>query len=302
MIELNFRRAELEDKEIISGYLTKYPSRSCERTFVNVYLWSRKYPVTWAIVEQTLVFKSEDSEHLAFTFPAGEDEDVKKTLKILKDYSEECGKPFILYGVVPEFFEKLEAWYPGRFDVTYDRDLADYVYEAEKLATLSGKKLHAKRNHINKFKSMYEGCWSYEIMGQENLEDCFQMALRWRTENDCENNCEKRAEMCVTMNALRLFQELELVGGVLRLDGEVIAFTIGEPVSEDTFVVHIEKAFAEIQGAYPMINQQFVEHECMKYKYVNREEDTGAEGLRKAKLSYRPVFLVEKGTVTEKER
>lgn len=302
MIEWNFKRAELEDKEIISDYLTRYPSRSCERTFVNVYLWSRKYPVTWAIVEQTLVFKSEDQEHLAFAFPAGEDEDIKRTLEILKQYSEERGKPFVMYGVTPEFYEKLEAWYPGRFDVTYDRDGADYVYEAEKLATLSGKKLHAKRNHINKFKSMYEGRWSYETMGEENLEDCFQMALRWRTENDCENNCEKRAEMCVTMNSLRLFRELDLVGGVLRLDGEVIAFTIGEPVSEDTFVVHIEKAFAEIQGAYPMINQQFVEHECMKYKYVNREEDTGAEGLRKAKLSYRPVFLVEKGTVTEKER
>lgn len=302
MIEWNFKRAELEDKEIISDYLTRYPSRSCERTFVNVYLWSRKYPVTWTIVEQTLVFKSEDQEHLAFAFPAGEDEDIKRTLEILKQYSEERGKPFVMYGVTPEFYEKLEAWYPGRFDVTYDRDGADYVYEAEKLATLSGKKLHAKRNHINKFKSMYEGRWSYETMGEENLEDCFQMALRWRTENDCENNCEKRAEMCVTMNSLRLFRELDLVGGVLRLDGEVIAFTIGEPVSEDTFVVHIEKAFAEIQGAYPMINQQFVEHECMKYKYVNREEDTGAEGLRKAKLSYRPAFLVEKGTVTEKER
>ena len=82
---------------------------------------------------------------------------------------------------------------------------------------------------------------------------------------------------------------------------KVVAFTLGEEVSDDTFVVHIEKAFAEIQGAYPMINQQFVEHECMKYKYINREEDTGAEGLRKAKLSYRPVFLVEKGTVTKRE-
>ena len=92
---------------------------------------------------------------------------------------------------------------------------------------------------------------------------------------------------------------MELVGGILKVDGEIIAFTLGEPVCSDTFVVHIEKAFAEIQGAYPMINQQFVEHECQEYTYVNREEDTGAEGLRKAKLSYRPVFMVEKGRVTE---
>ena len=128
------------------------------------------------------------------------------------------------------------------------------------------------------------------------------MALKWRNENGCEDDPEKNAEMCVTLNALRLFEELELTGGILRIDGEIVAFTIGEALSTDTFVVHIEKAFADIQGAYPMINQQFVEHECMNYQYINREEDTGAEGLRKAKLSYRPAFLQEKGIVKEKEQ
>ena len=128
------------------------------------------------------------------------------------------------------------------------------------------------------------------------------MALRWRNDNGCNDDLEKNAEMCVTLNALRLFEELGLTGGVLRVDGEIVAFTIGEPVCSDTFVVHIEKAYAEIPGAYNMINQQFVEHECMDYTYVNREEDTGAEGLRRAKLSYRPVFLVEKGTVTEQRK
>ena len=127
------------------------------------------------------------------------------------------------------------------------------------------------------------------------------MALKWCNENGCEEDEEKNAEMCVTLNALRLFKELELVGGILKIDGEVAAFTLGEPVCSDTFVVHIEKAYAEVQGAYPMINQQFVEHECMDYQYVNREEDTGAEGLRKAKLSYRPAFMVEKGNVKEKQ-
>lgn len=148
---------------------------------------------------------------------------------------------------------------------------------------------------------MYDGRWSYESMTGENLEDCFQMALKWRKENECEDDDEKRGEMCVALNSLRLFKELHLTGGVLRIDGEVVAFTIGEPICEDTYVVHIEKAYADVQGAYTMINQQFVEHECMNYKYVNREDDTGAEGLRKAKLSYRPAFMVEKGDVTEKD-
>ena len=181
----------------------------------------------------------------------------------------------------------------------YDRDQADYVYESEKLATLAGKKLHGKRNHINKFQKLYPN-WSYEPLNDENMEECFQMALKWRNQNGCEEDPGKNAEMCVALNALRLYKELDQRGGVLRVDGQVVAFTIGEELCEDTFVVHIEKAFADIDGAYPMINQQFVQHECTGYQYVNREDDAGSEGLRKAKLSYRPAFLVEKGILTRK--
>ena len=299
MKEIEFKRPELEDKEIISSYFRKYPSRSCERTFVNVYLWSRHYKVKYAIIENALVFRSEDEGEFAFAYPAGAADDVKRAIEFLMEYCEEKGQKFSMYNVTPEFFAQFDAWYPGQYEIAYSRDDADYIYESEKLATLSGKKLHAKRNHINKFKAEHDN-WAYEPITDENLEECFQMALKWRNENGCEDNPEKNAEMCVTLNSLRLYKELELTGGLLRLDGEVVAFTIGEAICEDTFVVHIEKAYAEVQGAYPMINQQFVEHTCMNYKYVNREEDTGAEGLRKAKLSYRPAFLEEKGFVTKK--
>ena len=299
MDEIQFKRAELEDKEIISRYFTLYTSRSCERTFANVYLWSRQYPVKWAVVENTLVFKSEDEEHLAFAYPVGDPGDVRRAIEWLTEYFKDRGMPFRMYNLTPDNFAQLEEWYPGRFQIEYDRDSADYVYESEKLATLSGKKLHSKRKHINKFKALYGGRWSYEAITAGNVEECFQMALKWRDQNGCEDDPDKRGEICVTMNALRLFEELELTGGILKIDGEVVAFTIGEPICPDTFVVHIEKAFADVEGAYPMINQQFVEHECKDYLYVNREEDTGAEGLRKAKLSYRPVFMVEKGGVTE---
>ena len=131
------------------------------------------------------------------------------------------------------------------------------------------------------------------------MEECFQMALEWRNLNEVDEDEEKNAEMSVTLNSLRLFRELQLTGGILRVDGKIVAFTLGEPLNEDTFVVHIEKALADVEGAYTVINQQFVEHEILgKYKYVNREDDVGQEGLRKAKLSYKPAFLVEKGTVT----
>lgn len=302
MEEVQFKRAELEDRDMISHYFYHHASRSCERTFVNVFLWSRQYPVKWAIIEGALVFKSEDDSHVSYAFPAGDEESVKKALAQMKAYSEKKGYPFSLYNVTPTDYEKLEQWYSGRFQIEYDRDEADYIYESEKLATLSGKKLHGKKNHVNKFKSVYEGRWSYEPMKKENLEECFQMALKWRNQNGCNEDEKKNAEMCVCLNALRLFEELELKGGILRVDGEIVAFTMGEPISPDTFVVHIEKAYADVPGAYNMINQQFVEHECMDYMYINREDDAGSEGLRKAKLSYRPVFLVEKGYVTEKER
>ena len=110
MEEFNFKRAELEDKEIISDYFRRYPSRSCERTFVNVFLWSRKYPVKWAVIDRTLVFKSEDEEHLSFAFPTGEEEDIKKVLPVLKAYCEERGYPFTMYNVTPE---NMKNWKNG---------------------------------------------------------------------------------------------------------------------------------------------------------------------------------------------
>lgn len=295
MEEVSFKRPELTDRALIQSYFEKAPSRSCERTFVNVYLWSRHYKVTFAVIEDALVFKNGETEP-AFSYPAGEEQNVKRAIEFLMEYTKERDLPFKLYNVTEKNFEQLNSWYPDKFDIEYVRDIADYVYETEKLATLAGKKLHGKRNHINKFIKTNPD-WSYEPLSDENMEECFQMALKWRTQNGCEDDVEKNAEMCVALNALRLYKELEQVGGVLRVAGEVVAFTIGEPLCKDTFVVHIEKAFAEVDGAYPMINQQFVQHECTDFLYVNREDDAGSEGLRKAKLSYRPAFMEEKGIV-----
>lgn len=302
-MEISFKKIGLEDREQIDQYLKKKTYRSCELVFPNIYLWSRKYPTDFAVVEDALVFRGySDEGEPSITFPAGELEQAHKAMDAMVEWFRAQGKELRMHLVQEQEFALLKEWYPGRFQIAYNRDAADYVYETEKLTTLAGKKLHGKRNHINKFKEGNPD-WVYEPIGEANVEECFQMALKWREETGCEEDEEKRAEICVTLNALRLFRELNLKGGLLRTapGGEVIAFTIGEPLNADTFVVHIEKAFAEIQGAYPMINQQFVTHEAQDFQYVNREEDTGAEGLRKAKLSYHPAFLVEKGVVTYSE-
>lgn len=298
MRDWQFRSPQLEDRELIDGYFKKYPSRNCDRTFANVYLWARHYNVKFALIDETLVF-FDNSEGYGFAYPLGEPEHVKDVIKELEAYSKEHGKEFLLYGIDANMFAQIESWYPGEYEIEYDRDMADYVYESEKLCTLAGKKLHGKRNHINKFKLTYPD-WSYEPITDENREECFQMALRWRTANGCNEDAGKNAEMCVTLNALRLQKELELQGGILRCNGDIVAFTLGEAINDDTFVVHIEKAYADVPGAYTMINQQFVEHVGIRYPYINREDDSGQEGLRKAKLSYKPAFLVEKGVVRRK--
>lgn len=299
-MEINFKRPELEDKQIVDSYLSLQKNTICELTFANTYLWSRHYAVTYAIVEDMLVYRSLDEEIPSFVHPVGKKENVKATIDVLMEYCKENNHPFRMHHVTESQFEQLEELYPGRFEIEYSRDNADYVYETEKLINLSGKKYHGKRNHINRFKANNE-VWNFEFITDENVEDCFQMAMEWRKQNVCDDDEGKTAELCVTLNALRLMKELDLQGGLIRLNDKVIAFTVGEPLSDDTFVIHIEKAFADIQGAYPIINQQFLEHGAMNYKYVNREEDMGEEGLRKAKLSYRPVFLAEKGRVREKQ-
>lgn len=297
-MELAFKKIGLEDKEIFRPYLKAQDSRSSEMTFGNLYLWSRQYPIGYALIEDMLVLKSLVRE--SFVFPVGKG-NLRKVVDILTEYEQERGNRLSFYNVPEERFVQLNELYPGRFTIEYIRDYADYVYDTEKLANLSGKKYHGKKNHINRFKKTYPD-WSYEPIYAGNLEDCFQLGLIWRRENGCEEDEEKNAEMCVALNSLRLFEELELTGGVLRAEGQVVAFTIGEPINEDTFVVHIEKARADVHGAYTMINQQFVSRELAgRYRYVNREDDVGMEGLRKAKLSYHPEFLVEKGYVTERK-
>lgn len=294
-MEIRFKHPKLEDRDLINSYLRYSNKRSCEMTFASLYLWSGHYNTGFAVVEDMLVL-GKTSGAAAFSMPAGP-ADTKKTLDTLMAYCEEKGMPFRLYDVTKEDFARLEEFYPGMLEITYDRDYADYVYEAEKLRTLSGKKYHGKKNHINKFKALYPD-WSYEPITKENAAECAGLAHVWGEQKGYGDDGEMQAELCVALNFLRLFEELEMRGGILRVNGKIAAFTIGEPAANpDTLLVHVEKALADVQGAYAMISQQFAEHEGADFTYLNREEDVGNEGLRQSKMSYRPAFLIEKGIV-----
>lgn len=299
-MSIAFKPLTLEDKPVLDSYYAKVSYRNCDYSFANTFLWNNLYPVRWGVTDGMLV-QLYAVEKPTFFFPVG-DGDLKAALEAMMAYSEEQGFPFRM-SLSREMEAQLERVMPGVFAIEYERDFADYVYRSEDLITLKGKKYHGKRNHINSFKEQYD--WSYEPITDDNTMDCIRMLARWCKENDCTIDDEAGEEACVVRKALMYRTELGLVGGLIRLhgepeDGEVVAFTLGEPVCADTFVVHFEKAFSHVNGAYPIINQQFIEHVASGYAYINREEDVGVEGLRRAKLSYKPVFLVEKGVATVK--
>ncbi|MCI6811255.1 MAG: phosphatidylglycerol lysyltransferase domain-containing protein [Lachnospiraceae bacterium] len=303
-MDLAWKTIGMEDKPILEKYYAYEQSKCCEFSFCNNYLWAPFYEMRYAIIEDMLVFLAQGRQP-SVGVPLAKDEaserNLGKVVSILEEYFVSVQAPFQMHLVTEEKFAQLEAQFPGKYVIEYNRDQADYIYEVERMISLSGKKLHGKRNHINKFKENNPN-WRYEPLSQENVSACVKMAEEWREKNLCDEKGEKHTEFCVTLRALDEYEQLGLKGGVLRIEDRVVAFTLGEELNRETFVVHIEKAMADIQGAYPMINQQFLVHEASQYKYVNREEDMGEEGLRKAKLSYYPVFLQEKGVVRKNEQ
>lgn len=291
-MELLWKDITFEDKQVFEQFYKYKTSRGCELSFSNNYLWVSHYGTKWSIVEDCLVFYNPHRDSVSLPIGAN----PYKALEALLQYYEEQNKPFMMHLVTKEQFDALEQQYPGRFTIEYVRDVADYIYEADSLGNLAGKKLHAKRNHINRFVENHPE-WVYEKITDENIEECLEMAQKWREINKCDEDKEKSAEICVTLRALKERDKIGLTGGAIRTKDGIVAFSLGAPLTEDTFVVHIEKAFGEIQGAYPIINREFVLHAAKGYRYINREEDMGEEGLRKAKMSYNPAILLEKGNV-----
>lgn len=288
---IDFYSLSFNDREWITHRLLEDDRQACEYSFANNYLWRDIYGVKMAKEQGCLIFQFEDRKEHCYTIPIGAG-NRKGALDALIAMEREKGRGLVLGTLMQSDLDWLEQNYPGQYKVETNRDDYDYVYTTEKLSTLSGRKLHGKRNHIARFKDGNN--WLYRDMMPEDAGECLRFLDLWK-EAESENwNDEMENELHINRRALRHLADLVLDGGVLYKGGRLVAFCIGEPLNSNTYVVHIEKALASVQGAYPMINQQFVLHHCQDYEYVNREEDTGDEGLRKAKLSYQPALLVEK--------
>ena len=301
---IDFHPPRLEEKPWVDELLRRADYRGCDYNFTNLFVWSRAYHQEIARVADFLVTHVCGRMGCSFMFPAGGG-DLASVIRKLEEEAAGRGEPLRLVCLTPRQMAELEEFFPGQFTFTADRDGYDYLYEIDRLADLGGKRLHAKRNHINRFMENNPS-WTYEEITPETLPACLEMDKEWYRRSMVREGLAEERDLGDEGRALRLamehYHELGLEGGLIRVYGEVVAFTMGDMLCADTFDVHFEKAYGELQGAYAMINREFARQVRARHpeiKYLNREDDMGVEGLRKAKGSYYPDLMVEKYFATK---
>lgn len=296
-----FRKIKLEDKEWINQCLRISDFRGGEYSFANNVAWQRLNDTVICHYKNFYISCSYDDGQPYVTFPTGvkiDDSGKKEYIELfadLKKYFSEQNKKLIVSSVNEENLEWIKEYYGTNVEISYDRDSSDYIYNSADLSELKGKKYHGKRNHIKRF---MDNEWSFEKIDSANINECFEFATQLYNQNESSNDYSSIVEQYAINTFLMNMDYFGLVGVVLKSEDKIVGFTIGEQLNSDTFIVHIEKALSDVQGAYPMICNQFVKNFAKDLKYVNREEDLGIEGLRKSKLSYKPVFLLDKYVVT----
>lgn len=289
-----FKEITLQDKEVFSSYIFPGNRRNCDLAFSNLYCWSFLFNTRFTIYNGFLVFKFWIASKPIYMLPIGVGDWEDVLCRLAADAHSE-NKHFRMAGVCLDVKEKLEVDMPGRFSFASDRNYADYLYLREDLAGLRGKRFQPKRNHINKFEKEYPS-FVYTPLTCDNFQDCLDLEGEWQKINSIHRNEVANNECRSIRYALENFVALGLTGGAIYVNNKIVAFTYGSPINKDTFNVHVEKADIRINGIYSAINYEFAKRIPERYYYVNREEDLGIEGLRKAKLSYHPVVVLEKFT------
>ena len=298
MVFILFQPVELKDKALIDSYFQASRYESSSFTFTNFYMWRKPYHIEWTEVADCLCVKAahHHQPYMLAPFPkAGKTIDAALTAMIQYFAAEE--QPFFLKGVTLAEKALLEAARPGEFVFTPDRDNFDYVYLAEDLKWLKGRKYGSKKNHLNYFKRTYSQ-YRYLPLTADLMAQCRETALEWYDLRGLDEATEIDLEKYAVLDLLDHFDELKLSAGVILIDGRMEAFSIGEPLNVDTAVIHVEKGNPNLRGVYQAINQEFCRDFWADMKYINREEDMGMEGLRQAKESYHPVQMIEKYDVT----
>lgn len=291
---ITFKEIELEDKALFDRYFSARHYQNSEFTFTNLFIWRGPYHFQYAIIQDHLCIMGKYRNLYPFLFsPLSLGQSAyDKVLPVLADLLQEQGFPLVLKSVTEDRKNEMEEALPGKLIFREDRNNHDYVYLASELIELQGKKFRQKRNHMNKFLKSYE--YQYEELNDGNIAECLETELMWASRRDGDKSIleEKRA----VFEALTHYRTLKAAGGVLRINGSVQAFTLGELLNPDMAVIHIEKANTDYDGSFTAINQLFAGRAWSQVTYINREEDMGIPGLRKAKESYNPTKMVKKFT------
>lgn len=292
---LDFRPLTLADKSWMSPILAESGYMGSEAAFGTLYIWQEAYEKKIAR-QDDMLFGCFGKNACTYFFPYAKD--IRRALAALLEDCEAANKRFRMWGVTEEQAKLMEAAFPDTFHFRFLRANADYLYHAEDLIALAGRRYHRKRNHLTRFKRMYE--FTYEDITPANIADCEKIEREWLlgTDNPTLGGLEK--ENFALKRSLDSFSALGFKGALIRIGDKPVAFTLGEEINPRVFVVHFEKALDGYEGLYAAINQMFAERQLYSYEYVNREEDMGIEGLRKAKLSYYPAQILEKAVVTLK--
>ncbi|MBQ9083752.1 MAG: DUF2156 domain-containing protein [Clostridia bacterium] len=280
-----FHKPQLEDRAWAQPLLSRFGGDGSEAAFGTYYVWQQVYGFEIAHHKGFFLARC----NIGYFFPMGEG-DLQEILTDLEEDARQREEPFRFVFSEP-CDQKLEQLCPERFEIVENRSSADYIYRVEDLIRLGGKKYHAKRNHISRFVRNYEYCYE-PVETDLQVRECIEMARRWG--ETAANPEDAAGELEAIRAALEHRQELGMVAGLLRVDGQAIAFAAGEPINDTVFLQHFEKALVAYDGAYAVINHDFMTHCICDYVFVNREEDMGLEGLRKAKLSYLPERLLRK--------
>ena len=283
---MDFKRITLSDKDTVSEYLDPERVFGSHQCFINMFIWQEGYDISYCIEDGFLCSKSVFDGKPYFIFPEGQG-DAGAVLGKIIDYAHSLGVKCNFTQLSKEQADFIYRSFKGQFETEDIRDFAEYVYEAPKMIALSGKKLHSKRNFLNGFLSNYN--WEYREISDCNISEVKDFCL------SCVKKEQGRdAEIMSIHKLFDNFTALGAAGAAIYIDGRVIAATAGEMLTKDTAVIHLEKADTDFRGSYAAINNMFLKNRFPDVKYVNREEDMGIEGLRKAKLSYHPCQMVHK--------
>jgi len=287
---LTLKRLTIDDRDIIMPYLYANKYGSSDFSFYNLFAWRNTHPVDFAIHKGFLVVLSSTFRARHFIMPVelGSGGNLAEVIGDMKGLAFASNMDFSMIGLTEPMLEQL-AFMGPEFEVS-DVMVWDYVYNTEDLITLRGKKFHAKRNHINKFNSLYD--YEYQRMEAGHIPLCNELLVEWSESHGSSEWLDGDGR--AVREALAHFDGLGALGGCLFVDGKLAAFTLGQPINSEVFCIHIEKALQQYEGIYAKINQLFAQDVCSEYKYINREEDMGIEGLRKSKMSYNPAYLLHK--------